>query len=32
MDDGFHGGDPLWVADRLDNVDWHGVWGRVEMR
>ena len=21
-DDGFRGGDPLWVANRLDDVDW----------
>ena len=25
MDDGFCGGNPLQVADRLNNVDWHGV-------
>ena len=25
MDDGFHGGDPLWVVDRLNDADWHRV-------
>ena len=25
MDDGFCGGDPLWVVDCLDDVDWHGL-------
>ena len=32
MDDGFHGGNPLWVADRLDEVGWRGLWGWIEMR
>ena len=29
--DGFHGGNPLRMVDRLNNVDWHGVWEWVEM-
>ena len=29
--DGFRGGNPLWMADRFDNVDWHGVQKWVEM-
>ena len=24
-DDGFCGGDPLWVVNRLDDVDWRGL-------
>ena len=23
--DGFRGGNPLWVVNRLDDVDWHGL-------
>ena len=27
MDDGLHGGDPLWVANHLDKVGWCGTLG-----
>ena len=32
MDDGFCGGNPLRVADCLDEVGWCGLWGRIETR
>ena len=28
---GFHGGNPLQVANCFDNVDWHGIWEWDEM-
>ena len=32
MDDGFHGGDPLWVVDRFNGLDWRGQLWQVEAR
>ena len=30
MTDGLRGGNSLRVADRFDDIDWHGVWEWVE--
>ena len=31
MNDGLCGGNPLWMADCLDNMNQHGIWEWVEM-
>ena len=29
---GFHGGNPLWVVNHFNNLDWHKLWVWIEMR